>query len=382
MASLVGAVDETLSLFSSIDPGILEPKTLQLDAKYTRVQIYTLSDLHADHEKSLEFLQKQPSRITSSVYSVLICAGDIATSIDRLREVFDILRSQYNAVCYVPGNHELWTMGRDKVDYQYTSLSKFQDVIRTASTCGIHTSPFTITSDTLSSIRIVPLYSWYHASWDKEPDLTNKDFVQAEKILPFEMKWSDFRQCKWPTELVSTSDFTSLTSKSTALADAFASLNTSWLSRRRPDEMVISYSHFVPRQELFPEKRYVMEPHLHRVIGSDALEAQIRSLHPQLHIFGHTHIPIDLTLNEVRYVQWPLGYTREASLQCAPVQRTGALCIYDTHVAANAPITTTAASSVYWSTYYREHSRDLKDTTTMSSYLTQRVKEVLRTNYA
>lgn len=98
------------------------------------------------------------------------------------------------------------------------------------------------------------------------------------------MKWSDFRQCKWPAELVSAGDFTSLTSKSTVLANAFAALNTSWLSRRSNDEVVISYSHFVPRQELFPEKRYVMEPHLHKVIGSDALEQQIRSLCPQLHI--------------------------------------------------------------------------------------------------
>ena len=44
-----------------------------------------------------------------------------------------------------------------------------------------------------------------------------------------------------------------------------------------------------------------------QVIGSDPLERQIRELGSDVHIFGHTHIPIDMTSDGVRYVQWPLG---------------------------------------------------------------------------
>lgn len=38
-------------------------------------------------------------------------------------------------------------------------------------------------------VSIFPLYSWYHSSWDQEPDLTNKKYLQVEKAIPFERKW-------------------------------------------------------------------------------------------------------------------------------------------------------------------------------------------------
>ena len=117
------------------------------------------------------------------------------------------------------------------------------------------------------------------------------------------MKWSDFRQCKWPLDLVTPSEFASLSSSSTALATAFASLNTQ-LAPRDHKEMLISFSHFVPRQELVPEKRYIMEPHLHKVIGSDILETQIRTLQPQLHIVRHQLRHTSLTL-----IVWTHTYT-------------------------------------------------------------------------
>jgi hypothetical protein len=78
----------------------------------------------------------------------------------------------------------------------------------------------------------------------------------------------------------------------------------------QPIDTIISFSHFVPRQELCPEKRFLIEPLLSRVIGSNFLEAQIRKIRPTLHIFGHTHIPIDMELDGIRYLQWPLGYFR------------------------------------------------------------------------
>jgi hypothetical protein len=73
---------------------------------------------------------------------------------------------------------------------------------------------------------------------------------------------------------------------------------------------IISYSHFLPRQELCPEKRYLFEPKLSTVIGSDVLEAQVRRLCPDVHLYGHTHVPMDMTLEGIRYIQWPLGYFR------------------------------------------------------------------------
>lgn len=43
------------------------------------------------------------------------------------------------------------------------------------------------------------------------------------------------------------------------------------------------------------------------MIGSAPLERQIRELGSDLHVFGHTHIPIDMGCEGVRYLQWSLG---------------------------------------------------------------------------
>jgi len=38
-------------------------------------------------------------------------------------------------------------------------------------------------------VFIMPIQSWYHSGWDKEPDLTNPDFLAVEKVMPFSRKW-------------------------------------------------------------------------------------------------------------------------------------------------------------------------------------------------
>jgi hypothetical protein len=176
----------------------------------------------------------------------------------------------------------------------------------------------------------------------------------VEAVLPFAKKWSDFGMCHWPAAVVdpavwATTAVPPETADSTVLAEMFASLNEPFLHHEapltasrlgphaplvQPGDTVIAFSHFLPREELLPEKRFVMEPLLSRVVGSDVLEAQVRRLSPHLHLFGHTHIPIDLELEGVRYVQWPLGYSREAAMQCQVVRAEGSLLCYDSALGA------------------------------------------------
>ena len=33
-------------------------------------------------------------------------------------------------------------------------------------------------------------------------------------------------------------------------------------------------------------------------------------IRPNLHLFGHTHIPIFLEIEGLKYLQWPLGYPK------------------------------------------------------------------------
>lgn len=162
------------------------------------------------------------------------------------------------------------------------SVHKLNEVLHTAEECGVLTGPVTLKfSD--RELWVVPLHSWYHSSWDTEPDLTHPDFLAVEEAVPFDRKWGDFALCSWPASIVTSAEANTIYTLNTKLADAFASLNEeiietclSKLDRTKAD--VITYSHFTPRVELSLEKRFLIEPMLAKVIGSDPLERQVHGL--------------------------------------------------------------------------------------------------------
>ena len=115
-----------------------------------------------------------------------------------------------------------------------------------------------------------------------------------------------------------------------------------------------SFSHFVPRLELIPEKR--LQYHggiLSKIAGSTALEGQVRRLMPDIHVFGHTHIPADITLEGVRYIQWPLGNPREQE-HATHLMLSGFMKLFDATQGGEAPQHFTALGA-----HYEEFERDL-----------------------
>ena len=126
--------------------------------------------------------------------------------------------------------------------------------------------------------------------------------------------------------------------------------------RRRRRPWVVSLSHFVPRQDLLPEKRMLLHGFLHKVSGSCFLERQLRQLLPDVHVFGHTHLNVDATVDGVRYVQWPLGTPREQRGQTR-VSSFGLLNLYDGSDGGEAPQHWT-----HWSHHYELYERDLSKT--------------------
>ena len=45
--------------------------------------------------------------------------------------------------------------------------------------------------------------------------------------------------------------------------------------------------------------------------GCLKVEEQLRRVKSSMHVFGHTHFPWDMCLDEVRYFSWPLGSPAE-----------------------------------------------------------------------
>lgn len=394
-------------------PADLNLTFTDIQCEQKRIKCYVLSDLHADAEKNQAWVRENCFRREEDrdVFTVFILPGDIGSEIDRLESVFRVLVANYNAVVFTPGNHEAWRRGtaaggsatrpelRAENRMATDSVEKIVEVVECARACGVYVGPVRVEKSSgdgvgedceSPALTVFPLYSWYHSGFDTEPDLDNEIYLAVEEVMPFEKKWGDFSLCSWPAELgLSHGDWASTgrppgREDNTVLAEAFASLNEPFLlspaptlgseetagrGRRRgvcaipsvkDSDTIISFSHFLPRQELCPEKRFLIEPLLSRVIGSDPLEAQVRRLNPHLHLFGHTHIPIDLKLEGIRYLQWPLGYSREADKQCAPIHTVGPLLVYDSAcgVGAEGIPARLPSLSTAWTAYYSANRRD------------------------
>lgn len=285
-------------------------------------------------------------------------AGDVSDDLDVLRKTLELLTSAYGHVFYTVGNHELWVRRAERG--RFNSITKLHAILKLCQELGVRTSPAKIGD---SNVWIVPLWSWYHSNWDREPDVPG--------AMPIERIMMDFHACAWPEEeglkasgddsLASYFDglndptFTEILEKiSRERAAAVAEIDNhqgipSPSSRQPP--VVISFSHFLPLQELLPEKRWLHFPNLAKACGSDYVATRVKKLAPAVHVYGHTHFTQDSVIDGVRYVQWPLGYPRDQARRRDGGIGWSPLAVWDASEGQ------TAQRRSYWSDFYRQNER-------------------------
>ena len=255
------------------------------------------------------------------------------------------------------------------------SIYKLEQVRALCIELGVQVDPLRIISNDFT-VMCAPLQSWYHAGFDQEPDY--EQLVQPRK---FSLRWADFRNCRWPESITSRDEFLCLDSNSgkpPRLSEYFASLSEPFVAAYgaddvQQDDTLITLSHFVPDYRLVPEKRFLLEPDIPKVVGSKTLGEQVSRLRPALHVFGHTHIPIDLRLGDTRFLHWPLGSVREQTRQCRIVSESGPLLVFD---GSNGGLL--SAVSTFWGDHYRENARDPTKTTPAPWVLEYRNRRALR----
>ena len=241
------------------------------------MRVFAVSDLHVDFDENARWLVSLSEQDYRA--DVLILAGDIADSIRLVEWGLAAAVHRFGTVLYVPGNHELW-VGRDKDrEPGQTSLERFERVRQLAHGCGAITTPFT-----QGSLSIVPLFGWY-------------DYSFGEPGPALRRRWIDYRACRWPDGF----DVREITAY-------FLGLNQRALATT--NARVISFSHFMPRADLLPmiEGRLVLHP----VLGTAALDEQIRRLGSELHVYGHSHVNRRQTRDGVTYVNNAYGYPSES----------------------------------------------------------------------
>lgn len=207
------------------------------------------------------------------------------------------------------------------------SILKFERILELCAKYGIKTSAHLAESaDGSVKIWLVPLYSWYHEDFDSD------ESSKGERIR--REIWCDFMYCKWPEEVINEESETPSAPVGTPEA-YFLGLNEKSIEEvlaSKVEASIITFSHFLPRRECFPPKESLSEylKFFPKVIGTEKLELQIRRIGAQIHVFGHTHIPWNMVIDNVHYVQMCLMHPRERRNR--PLEALNSIeemCVYD-----------------------------------------------------
>uniref|UniRef100_A0A7S3JZH3 Calcineurin-like phosphoesterase domain-containing protein n=1 Tax=Aureoumbra lagunensis TaxID=44058 RepID=A0A7S3JZH3_9STRA len=318
------------------------------------LRLWVLSDLHTDHAQNLVWLKERALRENSAHFcDVLLCAGDIASSEKVINETLALLAHRFDLVFFCVGNHDAHILARkDK-----TSVEKIADIQTECRKLGIRLNAAVLKRPDKKALLIAPLESWYEADFDIEPDIPGLCGDSIKKRL----RWVDYSCCRWDAQLENLPGFHfgPEFGASSHLAQYFADRNraqicdiSNYFQQHASSTTVISMSHFAPRPDCLPEKRFLIDPHLPKVSGSTKIEAQLRQINSKIHIFGHTHLAVDYVADSVRYLNWPLGSFRERQHQTRIVSGSGILLLYD-EARGFADIQPT-----FWSYYYSQYPRD------------------------
>jgi predicted phosphodiesterase len=253
------------------------------------VRIFAISDIHVDYETNARWL----ADLSASDYreDVLILAGDISDSLERVEWALGVLTARFRRVMFVPGNHDLWVIRDPK---HYTSLDKFERLRAVVEQSGASMQP-----QALGRVLIVPLLGWYDYSFGPPTD----------ELLEV---WMDFHACRWPADF-----------EMRDVAAHFEALGE--VPPPSHEGLLISFSHFLPRIDLMPSYIPRARRLIYPVLGSSRLEERLRAIRSRIHVYGHSHVNRQIDIDDVTYINNAFGYPDETRISAKEL-----LCIHST----------------------------------------------------
>mmetsp|Transcript_154781 Transcript_154781/g.269489 ORF Transcript_154781/g.269489 Transcript_154781/m.269489 type:complete len:443 (-) Transcript_154781:21-1349(-) len=329
-------------------------------------RLWCISDVYCDHEVNFKFLE----RISGCEHDALILLGNVSHKLQVLTDTLLCVKERFAEVIFVPGNQDLWVKNDpecrkpgEEALYK-DSFEKLKYIITLCDHVGVHTTPrvFEIGDEAL---WVVPLLAWHARSFDTEPEVS----AHWGGIPDLADMVKDFQMCIWPADLKPTTDL--LAEEVDCLNDRLVAClgseerlafekaaNATPGGRSSARVSMVTCSHFVPLLELNPEKRLLFYPEINKTVGSRFLRERVEDLHPDVHVFGHTHFGWDSVIGRTRFVQAPLALPRERSSFSVTV--IGDFPCFD----APAPLllrsgpTWAAPYPAAWTEYYKRYPRE------------------------
>lgn len=252
------------------------------------MRIFALSDIHIDYDANKKWI----ANVSTSDYrdDVLILAGDISDTLQLLDWCLTTLAARFKKVLFVPGNHDVWVIRDSR---EKNSLQKFKEVSAIVESSGASMQSFRE-----SGVSIIPLLGWY-------------DYSFGEPSEELKSMWMDYRACRWPNGF-----------GVREITEYFTGLNCA--NRTADNDKVITFSHFLPRIDVMPRFIPKEKQLLYPILGTIVLEQQLRQHKSSVHVYGHSHVNRNVTIDGVSYINNAFGNPQETRIASKRL-----LCIHE-----------------------------------------------------
>lgn len=257
-------------------------------------RLYAISDLHVGFDPNRDLWATLPDRPDDW----LILGGDIGETEDHLQFTLGIATARFGRVLWVPGNHELWTMPRDR-----TGLRGEARYLRCVAICRDHgvvtpEDPYPIWPGDGPPCVIAPLFTLYDYSfrpdhiaiadaraWARESgvECTDEQLLHPDPY-PSRIAWCHARCAATRARL-----------------DAIPA-----------DHATILVDHFPLRREL---ARLPAIPRFSIWCGTTLTESWHLDYRARVVVSGHLHIRSTRWIDGVRFEEVSLGYPRQRSAE-------------------------------------------------------------------
>merc|ERR1712217_53402 len=165
-------------------------------------------------------------------------------------------------------------------------IAKMTHLMEICDEIGVDVGPAAVCSD----VFIVPLMSWYNASFDEKDPLPNAN-IQFDPL------------CRWPMD------------KDEQVWKYMLKMNEPYLQLPYHGT-VLTISQAMPRRDL-PYWNHMGAQV--KFIGCTDIETQLRSINSRLHVYGRTHRRCTKIEGGVTYVNMPIGKQNERIEDVPPI---------------------------------------------------------------
>jgi 3',5'-cyclic AMP phosphodiesterase CpdA len=258
----------------------------------TTPRLLAVSDLHVRYPENRAIVEGL--RPTSDA-DWLIVAGDVAERVDDIAWSLGVLRSRFEQVIWVPGNHELWTRKTDRVGLR--GEERYRHLVDVARGLGALTpeDPFPIWRGAGGPVIVAPLFVLYDYTFLPEGTSTAEEGLAAAYkagVVCTDEHLLD------PTPHASRADW----------CRARVAESVRRLGECDPELPTVLVNHWPLTR--FPTEvlRY---PEFALWCGTEATADWHRRFRATAVVYGHLHIPRVTVEDGVRFVEASLGYPRE-----------------------------------------------------------------------